>query len=201
MCFLCAAALTMSIVRGTLIHQDLLSRIGQGQLSLLFMEPPHYGPKEEPLLEWIRRHQEMSMLEPRGILEDCLRSFNKHFSELPEEKWTFNVLTELLSMLFSLQMQPCMMDQYRRFVVITGKQDKIAPDRGGVSIFLNAPHMSVSDRRAIMCSSNGRILMASTSGTTFFRKRKWMTLELGRVSSRHSLLYNLLSQLDFFFLL
>ena len=200
MCFLCAAALTMSIVRGTLIHQDLLSRIGQGQLSLLFMEPPHYGPKEEPLLEWIRRHQEMSMLEPRGILEDCLRSFNKHFSELPEEKWTFNVLTELLSMLFSLQMQPCMMDQYRRFVVITGKQDKIAPDRGGVSIFLNAPHMSVSDRRAIMCSSNGRILMASTSGTTFSRKRKWMTLELGRVSSRHSLLYNLLSQPDFFLL-
>jgi hypothetical protein len=74
------------------------------------------------------------MLEPRGILEDCLRSFNRHFSELPEEKWTFNVLTELLSILFSLQMQPCMMDQYRRFVVITGKQDKIAPDRGGVSI-------------------------------------------------------------------
>jgi hypothetical protein len=51
----------------------------------------------------------------------CLRGFNKHFSELPDEKWSFNVLTELLSMLFSLQMQPCMMDQYRRFVVITGK--------------------------------------------------------------------------------
>lgn len=117
--------------KGTLIHQDLLSRIGQGQLSLLCMEPPHYGPKEGPLLEWIRRHQETSMLEPRGILEDSLRSFNKHFSELPEEKWSFNVLTELLSILFSLQMQPCMMDQYRRFVVITGRQDKIAPDRGG----------------------------------------------------------------------
>jgi hypothetical protein len=107
------------------------------------MEPPHYGPKEGPLLEWIRRHQETTMLEPRGILEDCLRSFNKHFSELPEEKWSFNVLTELLSILFSLQMQPCMVDQYRRFVVITGKQDKIAPDRGGVSIFSNSPHMSV----------------------------------------------------------
>jgi hypothetical protein len=138
----------MGIVRGTLIHQDLLSRIGQGQLSLLLMEPPH-SPKEGPLLEWVRRHQETSMLEPRGILEECLRSFNRHFSELPEEKWTFNVLTELLSILFSLQMQPCMMDQYRRFVVITGKQDKIAPDRGGVSI-LNASQTSVSDRRAIV---------------------------------------------------
>jgi hypothetical protein len=79
------------------------------------------------------------MLQPRGILEYCLRSFNKHFSELPEEKWSFNVLTELFSMLFSLQMQPCMMDRYRRFVVITGKRDKIAPDRHGVSIFSNAP--------------------------------------------------------------
>jgi hypothetical protein len=131
------SSLTKSIVRGTLMHQDLLSRIGQGQLSLLYMEPPHYGPKEGPLLEWIRRHQETSMLEPRGILEDCFRSFNKQFSDLPEEKWTFHVLTDLLSMLFSLQMQPCMMDQYRRFVVITGKQDKIAPDRGGVSNIFN----------------------------------------------------------------
>jgi hypothetical protein len=99
------------------------------------MEPPHYGSKEGPVLEWIRRHQETSLLEPRGILEDCLRSFNKQFSDLPEEKWVFNVLMELLSMLSSLQRQPCMMDQYRRFVVITGKQDKIAPDRGGVSVF------------------------------------------------------------------
>ncbi len=155
MCLLCVrSSLTKSIFRGTLIHQDLLSRIGQGQLSLLFMEPPHYGPKEGPLLEWIHRHQGTSMLEPRGILEDCLRSFNKNFSELPEEEWSLNVLTkELLAMLFSLQMQPCVMDQYRRFVVITGKQDKIAPDRGGVSIFSNAffPFPTwMSDSRAIM---------------------------------------------------
>ena len=99
------------------------------------MEPPHYGSKEGPLVEWIRRHQKTSMLEPRGILEDCLRSFNKQFSDLPEEKWSFHVLKDLLSMLSSLQMQPCIMDQYRRFVVIMGKQDKIAPDRGGVSVY------------------------------------------------------------------
>ena len=74
MCFPCAAALTKSIVRGTLIHQDLLSRIGQGQLSLLYMEPPHYGPKEGPLLEWIRQHQEMSMLEPRGTFREVTAS-------------------------------------------------------------------------------------------------------------------------------
>jgi hypothetical protein len=101
------------------------------------MEPPHCGSKEEPLLEWIRQHQETSMLEPRGILEECFRSFNKQFSDFPEEKWTFHVLMDLSSMLSSLQMQPCMMDQYRRFVVITGKQDKIAVDRGGVSIFFS----------------------------------------------------------------
>jgi hypothetical protein len=117
------------------MHQDLLSRIGQGQVSLLSMEPPHYGSKEGPTVEWIRRHQETSMLEPRGILEDCLRSFNKQFSDFPEEKWCFQVLRELSSVQFSLQTQPCMMDQYRRFVVITGKQDKIAPDWGGVSLF------------------------------------------------------------------
>jgi len=99
------------------------------------MEPPHYGSKEGPILEWIRRHQQMSMLEPRGILEDCLRSFSKKFSDFPEENWTFNVLKELSSMLFSLQQQPCTMDQHRRYVVITGKHDKIAADWCGVSIF------------------------------------------------------------------
>ena len=101
---------------------------------MLLTEPPHYGSKEGPVLEWIRRHQEASMLEPRGILEDCLRSFNKQFSDFPEEKWTFEVLKELSSMQSALQTQPCMMDQYRRFVVIRGKRDKIAPDWRGVSI-------------------------------------------------------------------
>jgi len=118
--------------KGTLIHRDLLSRIGQGQLSLLFMEPPHYGSKEGPILEWIRRHQQTSMLEPRGILEDCLRSFSKKFSDFPEENWMFNVLKELSFMLSSLEQQPCTMDQHRRFVVITGKQDKIAADWCGI---------------------------------------------------------------------
>ncbi|KAI9512345.1 hypothetical protein F5148DRAFT_18559 [Russula earlei] len=117
--------------KGTLIHQDLLSRIGQGQLSLLCTEPPH-GSKEGPILEWIRQHQLTSMLEPRGILQDCLRSFNKRFSDFPEEKWTFQVIKELSSMLSSLQMQPCTMDQYRRFVVIKGKQDVIAADWVGL---------------------------------------------------------------------
>jgi hypothetical protein len=82
----------------------------------------------------MRRHEETSMLEPRGTLADCLRAFNDQFSDFPEEKWNFQVLTQLSSMLSSLQMQPCMMDRYRRFVVITGKQDKIAADWGGVSI-------------------------------------------------------------------
>ena len=144
-----AQQLNKSIVRGTLIHQDILSRIGQGQLSLLSMEPPHYGSKEGPLLEWMRRHQETSMLEPRGILEDCLRSFNKQFSELPEEKWGFQVLMELSTMLSSLQMQPCIMDRCRRFVVITGKQDKIAADRGGVSIFTMPFFLRRSDGHAV----------------------------------------------------
>jgi len=123
------------------MHQDLLSRIGQGQVSLLSMEPPHYGAKEGLVTEWIRRQQETSMLEPRGILEDCFRSFNKQFSDFPEEKWTFQVIKELASMQFSLQTQPCMMEQYRRFVVITGKQDKIASDWSGVSFhFYFFPH-------------------------------------------------------------
>jgi len=117
--------------KGTLAHQDLLSRIAQGQLTLLSTEPPAHGSKEGPLLEWIRRHQEASMLEPRGILEDCLRSFNKGYSDYPEEKWSFRVLDELNSILSSLQMQPCIMDEYRRFVVIVGKQDKIAGDWSG----------------------------------------------------------------------
>ena len=76
----------------------------------------------------------MTMLDPRGILERCLRGFSQQFSEFPEEKWTPRVLDELSSVLTSLQMQPSIMDQYRRYVVITGKQDKVGYDRSGVSV-------------------------------------------------------------------
>lgn len=116
--------------RGKLIHQELLSRIGQGQLSLL-KSPPHYGSAESALLDWIRWQQEMSMLDPRGILEWCLRRFSQQFSELPEEKWSPRVLDELSSVLTSLQMQPSIMDQYRRYVVIMGKHDRVGYDRNG----------------------------------------------------------------------
>lgn len=126
---------TDRVVRGKLIHQELLSRIGQGQLSLL-KSPPHYGSAESALLDWIRWQQEMSMLDPRGILEWCLRRFSQQFSEFPEEKWTPRVLDELSSVLTSLQMQPSIMDQYRRYVVIMGKQDKVGYDRNGVSVFI-----------------------------------------------------------------
>ncbi|KAH9043764.1 hypothetical protein EDB85DRAFT_2080724 [Lactarius pseudohatsudake] len=115
---------------GRLKHQDLLSRIGQGQLSLL-RTPPHYGSGESALLAWITWQQEMSLLDPRGILEWCLRVFSQQFSDYPEEKWTVRVLDELSSVLTSLQMQPSIMDQYRRYVVITGKQDKVGYDRSG----------------------------------------------------------------------
>ncbi len=74
------------------------------------------------------------MLEPRGILERCLRGFSQQFSEYPEEKWTPRVLDELSLVLTSLQMQPSIMDQYRRYVVITGKQDKVGYDRSGVGV-------------------------------------------------------------------
>jgi hypothetical protein len=101
---------------------------------LLLTEPPPYGSKEGPIVEWICRHQGTTVLDSRSILEDCLRGFSKEYSDYPEEKWTFRVLETLLSTLSSLQVQPCIMDQYRRFSVITGKQDKIAADWGGVSI-------------------------------------------------------------------
>ena len=132
--------------RGQLIHQDLLSRIGQGQLSLL-QSPPHYGSGESALFGWIRWQQEMTMLDPRGILERCLRGFSQQFSEFPEEKWTPRVLDDLSSVLMSLQMQPSIMDQYRRYVVITGKQDRVGYDRSGVSVFIT--YSSSSDETGI----------------------------------------------------
>ncbi|KAI0271558.1 hypothetical protein BC834DRAFT_860173 [Gloeopeniophorella convolvens] len=114
--------------KGALIHQDLLSRIAQGQLSLLRQVPP-YGAKRNPLEEWVGWQQELSMLDPRGILELSLRSFSQQFSDLPEEKWHTAALDELSRTLSSLQQQPCIVDQYRRFVVIVGQQEKVTPDR------------------------------------------------------------------------
>ncbi len=128
--------------RGSLIHQDLLSRIGQGQLSLL-LSPPYFGSGESARFDWIRWQQEMSVLEPRGILERCLRGFNQQFSDYPEETWTPRVLEELNSILTSLQMQPSVMDRYRRYVVVTGKQDRVGCDRGGVSVYSSEHSMMI----------------------------------------------------------
>jgi len=136
------------------------------------------------------------MLEPRGILEDCLRSFNKQFSDFSEESWTWQVLKELSLMQSSLQTQPCMMDQYRRFVVIMGRHDKIAPDWGGVSIIIIIFLVKGSDRYDRSHSTNGRISIHSTSGTRFSPKRNRMICDLGLVWSKPSSHYNLRALFD-----
>ena len=72
-----------------------------------------------------------------GILEECLKEFNELFLNVQECEWPSLIEKEISKDLAGMQMQPVIMDNFRRFVVVKGtKDDHIDPSYAGVSCVL-----------------------------------------------------------------
>ena len=57
-------------------------------------------------------------MQSRGILEDCVNAWREAYSSIRESEWRAVIHSDIMDELGRLQMQPEIMDNYRRFVVI-----------------------------------------------------------------------------------
>ncbi|KAI0067836.1 hypothetical protein BV25DRAFT_1987496 [Artomyces pyxidatus] len=117
--------------RDTFAHAELLTRLAEGDVALV-RKPPHGRSKAEPVEAYVKWLTDFYHLQPRTILERCMREFTAQFAELPKAKWPSAVLDEISATVLSMQMQPCIMDRYRRFVVVTGKKESVGVYRDGL---------------------------------------------------------------------
>lgn len=130
--------LWLNMDSGGFIYEDLLKMIRNGTLSLL-PQPPFLPNDFKGITDWASSQLRILTLDERGILGLCLRNFTKEYADLDEEKWPSAVKEEVLSSLSSMQVQPSIMKNYRRFVVLRGrleyegKEDKKDFETRGVS--------------------------------------------------------------------
>jgi hypothetical protein len=83
---------------------------------------------------WVSKQILMMSLDTRGLLEECWKQFNTKYANVPESTWSSVMDAEISEDLSYMQMQPAIMQEYRRYVVIKGPgNDHIEWDRDGVS--------------------------------------------------------------------
>jgi hypothetical protein len=121
--------------RGEFFDDYLLNLVAEGQVSLL--RSPSQVQEENDSNEWALTQLKMLQLTRRGLLEECMREFKEAYSHVEESGWMPAAEAEISRDLLSIQLQPAVMDAYRRYVVIKGaKDDRIPWDKDGVSVML-----------------------------------------------------------------
>ncbi|KAM5538264.1 hypothetical protein V8D89_008151 [Ganoderma adspersum] len=124
---------------GNFVYEDLLKAIEQGTIALLHApivarEP---APKGDPSLLWTRWMLRLPSMNARQILEECLRIAAEQFANTSDADLPMAVEKEIARDILRMQMQPVIMDKYRRFVVVKGKgqtETDFREDKYGIEV-------------------------------------------------------------------
>ena len=131
----CRAVLTFSY-RGEFVYEELLKMIEDGHVGLLHAPEltRDASPQGDPRLLWTRWMLRLPSMNAREILAESLRVAAEQFANTSEADLPQAIEKEIARDLRRMQIQPTVVDNYRRFVVITSRSDKyFAEDSAGVS--------------------------------------------------------------------
>ena len=112
----------MYLHRGNFVYDDLLKMIEDGRIALL--HAPTVTREGNSGLLWTRWMLRLGSMNARDILEECLRVAAEQFSNTCEADLPLVIEKDIARDLRRMQIQPVIMDDYRRFVVLTGKADQ-----------------------------------------------------------------------------
>ena len=120
--------------RGEFLFSELLELIADGRLSLLRTPPVARCPG--PAAAWLAWQTALLRMDARALLAESIELAAEQYSDsAPAHVLPEMIQKEIVHDLTGMQMQPAIMDEYRRFVVIRHKTgDKfLSEDRDGVS--------------------------------------------------------------------
>ncbi|OSD05970.1 hypothetical protein PYCCODRAFT_1065885 [Trametes coccinea BRFM310] len=111
--------------QGNFIYEELLTAIEDGSVALLQAPQLNRDPpaKGDPALLWTRWMLRIAGLDARGILAECLRTAAEQFANTTDADLPMAIEREIARDMMRMQVQPAMMDNYRRFVLFRTKQD------------------------------------------------------------------------------
>lgn len=105
-------------------------------LSLLSAPPSQLLENGEPSKRWMNWQISLLNMQTRGILEFCLGTFARKYGEVPRSELAAAVEDEIKKDMFLIHIQPALVEQYRRYVVIKGPQDRLNDVDCGVRRFM-----------------------------------------------------------------
>lgn len=117
--------------------------INDGAISLLYSPPrkraPHLHPDYidqmiDPAMDWVEWNMSILDLQPKEILAECFKMLQKRFPNVPEKDLLLVVEKEVLADMREIQLQPEIMDNYRRILAIIEPRKDAPAELDGVSV-------------------------------------------------------------------
>ncbi|KAH9947673.1 hypothetical protein B0H21DRAFT_316591 [Amylocystis lapponica] len=120
--------------KGEFIFDELLELIESGKLSLLQAPPLSRALSgSDSAITWIGQQFKMLRMNARDILEECIALSRDQYANVQESELPLAIEREISRDLWNMQLQPVIMDEYRRFVVVNGRSDRfLTGDDNGV---------------------------------------------------------------------
>ena len=109
------------------MYEGILTAIEDGSVSL--MDAPSVGrdgrqEHDSQSITWLEGTLRFASMNARRILEECINIAAKQFGSTSEGDLPMAIGKAIASCMLRMQLQPAIMDNYRRFVVLTGAKDK-----------------------------------------------------------------------------
>ena len=117
----------------------LLSLIVDGKISLLTAPPTSRRPQQEgtkwrdPELTWLNGQYALISMSEREILAACITAFDELFPQAAVNEIQGLGAKHAYKEMDSMQFQPAIMDDYRRYVVVRGEKENMTDERNLVS--------------------------------------------------------------------
>ncbi|THU96358.1 hypothetical protein K435DRAFT_797417 [Dendrothele bispora CBS 962.96] len=105
-----------------LVHKDDQDQDQEGLTSMEWKSPTD---------DWVMGQTESILRGPRSTLEYCINEFQAQYANVPESRWHSDLEREISVDLGKMQVQPAIMHDYRRFVVLKAERDQHVEIRMG----------------------------------------------------------------------
>lgn len=130
------------IIRDNFFYMPLLELIEEGKVSLLHCLPKSRTPRLadndtsrmiDPGMDWAAWTLGICALDGPGIMKECMRIFEEKHSRLLDREIASTVEQEVISDMVQMQLEPVIMDNYRRFVMVVETRNDPSLESNGVS--------------------------------------------------------------------
>ena len=120
--------------RGEFSHEFVLKAIAAGEVALIHAPPEkattHSANDNRQI--WMRQYLSLTSFSAKRALEIGVEAFHSKYANVSESEWPQTIEAEILTDLSSMQRQPAIMKDYRRYVVFASEREARANPSAGV---------------------------------------------------------------------